>query len=384
MNRYLFFSVLMTWSYLPAAEPKPNKETTDTPFWVKDSPDEKQEKSWSNYGTKKDIFTTPYLLLPLTQNGFADIALIPKTQMVAIRTTDGGITVLTISTMNNKYRTNRHELFESYTTNLAGGSCTNMIAFTSEEFIFGGAVRQNGLTYNYDFGKCTLDEGCHVNSIAFDPTDKIIAGGCDDGSIRTWDMDRGKAVIRGHPSIARIIALAFLDENTLCYSSSQLGLHMYDLRSSTKSVVGLKPFVVQAIAASANHGFILGGGRDGTVYLYDVRKDKVLYEAFPTKTKSPITSLAVYYPFKEFLVGQEDGSCLLRRIDTPRLAYGPKSAHTSRVSAIATKNPTTDDDYFAASVGEDNAINFYGPKPMYFPETLKKESDKKYDEGTNK
>lgn len=352
ISKYFFLSAIVACGFLCTAE------------------HQKQERAlYSEYGITKPLTSISHSNELLGAKRLTGVGLIPQTSWVLIGTQKNAAAVINVKTFAAASFA-PPELRSSCVTSMASAFCTNRIAYTTASQLFVGRFTPKSIT-GYRCSYAVVDVEDHVNTLAFDPTDSTVAGGCDDGAVRLWAVERAepKVIISAMRRAALqrtvpIFALAYLDNNTMCYNSSSCGIVLHDLRSQEKTIYeDQHSGFVPTIATNIAHKLIVSGGADGKVRLFDVRQSRVIQQSFSMLTdggepSSPITSLAFHPSLQEFWVGQENGQFMLRRTNTPEKSIGGFAKDSAPISAMSVRDLTVG--YCAVSVSWNGLVCFHG------------------------
>ncbi|KAJ3345120.1 Transducin (beta)-like 3 [Entophlyctis luteolus] len=131
-----------------------------------------------------------------------------------------------------------------------------------------------------------------VLTMAFDASSTLVATGSADSTIRIWDVDRGFAthLFKGHSGV--ISALAFSNPVTananansilLASASDDCKVRIWDLEAKRcLHILDNHVSVVRGVAFSASGSFLVSGGRDKILNLWDVRSGQ-LVKTVPTQ-----------------------------------------------------------------------------------------------------
>jgi WD40 repeat protein len=141
-----------------------------------------------------------------------------------------------------------------------------------------------------------------VDSVAFDPAGKLLATGCHDGVLRTFDVEKNAPVktMNAHtmPTPSPIYAVAWSPDGKQIVSASyDRSLKLWDAAAGTM-VREFKPFTektfekghrdqVFSVAFSKDGKFLATGSSDRTVKLWNVADGTVVREFVNPKVKQP-------------------------------------------------------------------------------------------------
>ena len=166
-----------------------------------------------------------------------------------------------------------------------------------------------------------------VNSVAFSPDGKLLAGGLADNSIHLFDLAMGKEIktITGHSGAVN--ALKFTNKNDhLVSASADKTVQIWDIANAKPQIKLEHSGTVQALALSKDGTRIAAGGTDKTV--------KVWTLAGQTTITTPADVLSVCFSPDEsrLLVGCADNKARVYGIDGRFLEFFP---HEGPVHAVA-------------------------------------------------
>ncbi|CAB3411246.1 unnamed protein product [Caenorhabditis bovis] len=176
-----------------------------------------------------------------------------------------------------------------------------------------------------------------VRGIAFSPTDLKFATASDDGTARIWDFARYSEdrILRGHGSEVRCID--WHPSKGLLVTGSrdtQQPVKLWDPKAGTcLATLQEHKSSVMAVEFNKNGNWLLTGGRDHLIKMYDIRVMKELqtYRAH----KKEVISLA-WHPIHEglFVSGGGDGSIVYWLVDNPKEIGLLEHAHDQAIWAM--------------------------------------------------
>ncbi len=172
-----------------------------------------------------------------------------------------------------------------------------------------------------------------IKGLDFTADSKFLASGCDDGTLKVWNVDTGKEKLTIHGHTGSVQALKLLDDEKMLYSISSDGiLRMWNLEKNTEQLVHTKqPWYVFA-ADFSNDGKLIATGCWGEVRLWDI-EEQSFYEPMK-KDGNFVVALAFSQDDKFVASGHWKGK--LRLWDVPnRRLYTELNGHTKDVKDIA-------------------------------------------------
>lgn len=171
-------------------------------------------------------------------------------------------------------------------------------------------------SYNFEFIRSISDHKKSVNSIAFSPDGKILAGGYADGNVKLWESNSGKQIksLIRHPY--PIISLAFSpDGNILACGSGSGSITLWDLNYKEK----IRTFKehegkVWAILFSNDGKLIISSSDDKTIRLRNMESGKEI-KVLRWHTGS-VNTIALTKDNKTLVSGSSDGTIAIWDIPT--------------------------------------------------------------------
>jgi WD40 repeat protein len=186
--------------------------------------------------------------------------------------------------------------------------------------------------------------------LAFAPSGRLLAIGCDDGKVRFYDWPSGRADGRDVDVSEPVTALAFsTDGRTLAAGGRDGGLHVLD--ADDRRPMGPRfggRDQIEALAFSPDGRTLAAGGRDGAARLWDVRSGLPL--GGPLRHGGAVRSVA-YHPDGKSLWTAGHDQVLIRW----RLPAGPASSTPEqlRLTAELLAGAALDDDGTPRSLDAD-------------------------------
>ncbi|MDY7024234.1 MAG: serine/threonine-protein kinase, partial [Cyanobacteriota bacterium] len=115
-----------------------------------------------------------------------------------------------------------------------------------------------------------------VTSVAFSPTENILASGSQDQTIEIWQLERGKRwyTLTGHQNWVTSIAIS-PDGKTLASGSRDQTIEIWDLTKGKRwyTLTGHQDSV-EVVAFSPKGDILASGSRDRTIEIWDMNKGK--------------------------------------------------------------------------------------------------------------
>ncbi len=173
--------------------------------------------------------------------------------------------------------------------------------------------------------------------------DQLVLFGCEDGSVRVWDLKTGKAFkepFEGHTAAVLAVAVTELQGREVVISGSQDGsVRVWDLVSG--AAIG-EPFIgqaeVRAVAAAELQGrpVVVSGSSDGSVRVWDLAAGARPREPFTGHSYSVRALAATELQGRSVVVsGSGDGSARVWDLATGLEVGRPFTGHAAAVLAIA-------------------------------------------------
>ncbi|KAG8348264.1 WD domain [Trypanosoma vivax] len=183
---------------------------------------------------------------------------------------------------------------------------------------FGG---RDGGVYVYPFGDFPRTAylcGGHSPStaVAFDPQQRRLAGGSDDGSVRLWDIETERMIrVFGEGHKSTVTATDFNHRTDFIATCSRdRSLRIWDVRKKTcrqSYKEAASPLCATQFSPSGR--WVVSGCADGVVRLYDLVSGRGLHEF--RSHAGPITSIH-FHPERYYMaVGSNDGSVSLWELE---------------------------------------------------------------------
>ncbi len=189
-----------------------------------------------------------------------------------------------------------------------------------------------------------------VRAVAFSPGSETAFTGCDDGTVRTWDVAQGKeqGAFDGH--LGPVTCLVPSDDGTILLSGSlDTSVAVWDLaRPPARAEVAGG---ASAVAVSANHEIAVGD-RDGVIHVLNRRAGGP--EAATLRRPGPIFSLSMSPDGGTVLSGHEDGGVGVWDVTSGRRAAS-LADHDGIVWDLAYNSDAT----LAASASEDGTLRLW-------------------------
>jgi translation initiation factor 3 subunit I len=168
----------------------------------------------------------------------------------------------------------------------------------------------------------------NINEALWGSLNQTIISAGDDGTVRLWDVETGKEVLKVHDHKKAIRSLQFSkDRSMVITASSDHTAKLYDAKTLTlmKTYTSDRPLNSAAISPILNH-VIVGGGQDAMsvtttsskVGHFEVDFYHMVYSEFLGSVKGhfgPVNTLAFAPNGKSFVSGAEDGYIRLHHLD---------------------------------------------------------------------
>ncbi|GAB4461277.1 MAG: hypothetical protein Kow0070_18660 [Anaerolineales bacterium] len=182
-------------------------------------------------------------------------------------------------------------------------------------------------------------QGCdRVRSVAFSPDGSLLAAGCEDGSLRLWNVATRQPLgepLTGHSR--DVNSVAFSPDGTLLASGSwDNTLRLWDV--ATRQPLG-EPLTghggdVNSVAFSPDGTLLASGSEDETIRLWDVATRQPLGE--PLRGHSDYVISVAFSPDGTLLAsGSEDETIRLWDVATRQPLGEPLTGHSSNVRSVA-------------------------------------------------
>jgi WD40 repeat protein len=170
-----------------------------------------------------------------------------------------------------------------------------------------------------------------INSVAFSPDGRLLAGGSDNGKIMLWEVATGKQLrtIRGRPSFhigsraiySNVESVAFSPSSKLVAASAGRTVNIWDVRTGqlTGSLIGQSDSITLSITSlsfSHNGRVLAGGSFGGAVILWDISTRKQLRDM--KGHSKTVQSVAFSLNDNIIASGSRDGTIKLWNVSTGR------------------------------------------------------------------
>jgi WD40 repeat protein len=155
-----------------------------------------------------------------------------------------------------------HRKFEGHT-----GWVTNVIHLRGGERImtcsYDGSLRVWDMERGKQIGKDWRDEGAGMNTITLSPDGKKVLSGSDDGAVRLWDIDTAKVIAKWTEHTAGVASLCWSRDGRRAVSGAYDGtVRMWDAETG-KTILGpLELANVGAAVYSPDETMIAAGGME--------------------------------------------------------------------------------------------------------------------------
>lgn len=139
----------------------------------------------------------------------------------------------------------------------------------------------------------TFGQGKHsdrINSLSFSPDGKMLVTGSGDKTIRIWDISRNNQLARTIAADNKITTVNFIDEQTFASGSLDGTISLWKTDGTEQELSGRHRGQVHNIATDNNNKFLVSGGQDQTVNIWDL-EDNTLLETFNGHTDE-VTSVS--------------------------------------------------------------------------------------------
>ncbi len=186
-------------------------------------------------------------------------------------------------------------------------------------------------SYSFEFIRSLSNQKKPINSVAFSPDGKIIAGGSTDGNVKLWETDSGKQIrsLIRHPY--PIISVAFSpDGNILSAGSDSGSIALWDMNYKEKiRTLGEHEGKVWSIIFSSDGKFLVSSSEDKTIRLRDMESGKEM-KVLRGHTGS-VNSIALSRDNKILASGSSDGTIIIWDIKTSEII---KKIKTDPINSI--------------------------------------------------
>jgi U3 small nucleolar RNA-associated protein 13 len=224
---------------------------------------------------------------------------------------------------------------ENITSLCISPSCRHLVVFTSSLSIRIYEIPGTSATHERPVQPIRVvakahDSPVHVSKV--DPTSTYIASGSADGVVKVWDIVRGYIthIFRGHGGVVSALAFNYPHDSSsvlqtqkmqLITASVDTRIRIYDLTATANKVNGVaKPEAVleghvsvpRALDVTQDGKWLVSGGRDSVVLLWNLASTEVRSSSKKGKSKASAPALTKTIPVLErveavgFLRNDED------------------------------------------------------------------------------
>jgi WD40 repeat protein len=172
-----------------------------------------------------------------------------------------------------------------------------------------------------------------VNSVAFDPREKLVAAGGDGGTVSLWDRDSGR-LIRTLPGKTRVWSVAFESDGRLIASGGDdrsVKLWEPDSGELKRTLIGPTDRV-SSVAFNAVEGLVVAGSNDGKLYIWDTDTGRLRHLI---STPARVTTVAFSPDGRRIVSGGHENVIRVWDTDTGTAAMDPLTGHSNAVDSVA-------------------------------------------------
>lgn len=172
-----------------------------------------------------------------------------------------------------------------------------------------------------------------VNSVAFDPREKLVAAGGDGGTVSLWDRDSGR-LIRALPGKRRVWSVAFESDGRLIASGGDdrsVKLWTSDSGELKRTLTGPTDRV-SSVAFNPVEGLVVAGSSDGKLYIWDTDTGKLRHII---STPAPVTTVAFSPDGRRIVSGGQENVIRVWDTDKGTAAMDPLTGHSNAVDSVA-------------------------------------------------
>ncbi len=210
-----------------------------------------------------------------------------------------------------------------------------------------------------------------VQAVAFSLDGRLALSGSQDGTVRLWEVETGRAVrvMEGHSD--GVMSVAFGPDGRLALSGSEDGtVRLWEVETGrSMRVLEGHSDRVMSVAFSPDGDLALSGSEDGTVRLWEVETGRLMRVLESHSDR--VMSVAFSPDGRLALSGSEDGTVRLWAVETGR-AVRVVEGHSDRVRSVA----FSPDRRLALSGSEDRTVRLWEVETGRTVRVLKGHSDR--------
>jgi roadblock/LC7 domain-containing protein len=165
-----------------------------------------------------------------------------------------------------------------------------------------------------------LPEDQEVLSLAFSPDGRTLASGGSGSSVKLWDLKHGELQTTMGPYVHPIWAIAFTPDGELAFSGKRQGIsnepantvRLWDLDGEPEATLQSHAGEIRAIAISPTGQFLLSGGIDKTLAVWDLQTEQQIN--FHGQHPDEIWAVSFHRDGRTFASGSADNTIKLWQI----------------------------------------------------------------------
>ncbi|MEZ4866015.1 MAG: BTAD domain-containing putative transcriptional regulator [Caldilineaceae bacterium] len=163
----------------------------------------------------------------------------------------------------------------SHSTFSADGA---MFAYVSHDTVHLMTIDASGRFHPY---RVLQGHARSIRALSFSPDGRYLASCSIDNTVRLWEVTTGACLHIFDQDVINFWSLVFSPDGTLLAGGGRTGIHIWDLRTDTRSRIAYSSMAaatnIRPVAFSANGQYLVSGGIDRTVRIWDLEHDRQLH-----------------------------------------------------------------------------------------------------------